>query len=214
MSTDAYGELPRRDAGATATTSVLSTTGASPATYESSWSGVARASTVTGSVPTPGKRACRFCCSRTLSNESGSRLAPPFSSLSDSSGAPAASSNAATPTATNQARGCTTRASLEKNPSAGASARRTGIRPPTSASSAGTSVSAASSATTTTATPAAPMARNVGSSKIISADSETATVSAENAIVRPAMAAVRSTASGTDSPPARSSRNRLTISSA
>ena len=58
------------------------------------------------------------------------------------------------------------------------------------------------------------MARNVGSSKIISADSETATVSAENAIVRPAVAAVRSTAPGTSAPAARSSRNRLTISSA
>ena len=58
------------------------------------------------------------------------------------------------------------------------------------------------------------MARNVGSSKIISADSDTATVSAENAIVRPAVAAVRSTASGTANPAARSSRNRLTMSSA
>ena len=161
MSTDAYGELPSRVAGATAATSAVST-GRRPATYASSCSGVARASTVTGSVPAPGKRTCRFCCSWTLSNESGSRLAPPFSSVSESSGVPATSSTAATPSATSQARRCTARASVEKNPSVGASARRTGIRPPTSASSAGTRVSAASSATTTTAAPAAPMARNVG----------------------------------------------------
>jgi hypothetical protein len=74
-------------------------------------------------------------------------------------------------------------------------------------------VSPARSATSTTAVPAAPIARNVGSSKRNSADRHTATVSAEKAMVRPAVAAVRSTAAGTSRPAASSSRNRLTISS-
>ena len=126
---------------------------------------------------------------------------------------PAASSSRATPTATGHGRRCTAAASREKKPWSGGTTRPPRIRPPATASSAGTIVSAASSATRTTATPAAPIARKVGSSKTNRADRQAVTVSAEKAIVRPAVAAVRSTAAGTGKPAARSSRNRLTMSS-
>ena len=175
---------------------------------------MARATTVTGSALRPGKRAATFCSTWTLSNEPGSSAAPLFCSRRDSSGMPAASSSAATPSATGHGRRWTAPASREKKPWSGGTTRPSRIRRPAIASSAGTRVSPASRATTTTATPAAPMARNVGSSKVNSADRQTATVSAEKAIVRPAVAAVRSTAAGTSAPAARSSRNRLTMSSA
>ena len=75
------------------------------------------------------------------------------------------------------------------------------------------SVRAAATATSTTAMPAAPIERNVGSSRTSSPHSETATVTPEKATVRPAVADVRTTASATARPPARSSRKRLTMSS-
>ncbi len=79
-------------------------------------------------------------------------------------------------------------------------------------SSAGTSVTAAAMATTTTPMPPYATDRNppVRNS---SPESDAVTVSPENTMVRPAVATVRSMASATSSPRARSSRNRLIASS-
>ena len=68
------------------------------------------------------------------------------------------------------------------------------------------------SATSTVAIPPIATEVKVGSPKASSPDSAAATVSAEKVTVRPAVAAVNSTAAGTSAPAARASRNRLTIS--
>ena len=88
--------------------------------------------------------------------------------------------------------------------------RKESTRCPSTASSAGSTTTAPSAASTDTATPAYANERRNDSGKSHSARSETATVSALPATVRPAVDTVRTTASSVDSPFRSSSRNRET----
>ena len=218
MSTDAYGESPSRPRRATAD-HVRPVHAAQPGDYASSWAGVARASTVTGSVRRRGSGRQVVAAPARSRTIRGSSVAP---------GRSPACSDEQRRAGGEQQRGRADRdrpgAALHRGGPAGRRTPRSpvpsaaadrGSAPPASASSAGTSVSAASSATTTTATPG----RADGPEGRVVEDHQRRTArprrsAREKAIVRPAVAAVRSTASGHASPAPRSSRNRLTISSA
>lgn len=83
---------------------------------------------------------------------------------------------------------------------------------PQDPSSAGIRVSATARVNSTVAIPASATGVKAGSPNTNRPDSEVATVSAENVTVRPAVAAVRSTACATGRPAARPSPNLFTMS--
>ena len=86
------------------------------------------------------------------------------------------------------------------------------MRPPTTASVAGSSVTAAAMDSSTTERPAMPNEVSSGTPNTNSPDMATATVRAEKTTVVPAEVTVATTASWTSRPWPRSSRNRLTMS--
>ena len=81
------------------------------------------------------------------------------------------------------------------------------------ASSAGATASEATAATIATLAPAMPIERAKPRGKTVSVPSAAATVTAENATVRPAVAIVVRTAACRAAPPASSSRKRVTRNS-
>ncbi len=174
----------------------------------------ARTTTVTGAAETCGKRWSTVSATCRPAEEAGSTAAPELRISACANGAPAATSSAVQASATGTARRRTRRTVRLKKPSSGTGADGALIRWPAKPSRAGISVSAAATAITTTLTPAAATAPSTGLVKMKRPDSATATVSPEKATVRPAVAEVRSTAAAIPAPWPRSSRNRLTISSA
>ena len=174
----------------------------------------------------------------------GSSSVVELRSWSCDSGMANTASTASTPPSTHHGRRWTRAVSREKAPSSdwtsavrASTVRRPGIRlirpgrmrrRPNNASIAGTRVSALATAMMITATPAAPKERRIAGEKTSRPAIEIATVSAENATVRPAVSMVRTSAVVTAPSPRRrreaapsssstrrwsSSRNRDTISS-